>query len=108
MKLATWNVNSLAARMPRVLEWLEQVQPDVLCMQETKLAEAAFPSSDFASLGYETASYGMNQWNGTAIVSRVGLDDVRRGFAEEPGFPDPEARALGATCAGVRIWSVYV
>ncbi len=108
MRLATWNVNSLAARMPRVVDWLAATRPDVLCLQETKLADAAFPHEQLRELGYEAAVYGMGQWNGVAIVSAVGVGDVRRGFDGEPGFPDAEARALAATCGGVRVWSLYV
>ncbi len=108
MRLATWNVNSLAARMPRVVDWLAATRPDILCLQETKLADAAFPHHQLRELGYEAAVYGMGQWNGVAIVSAVGIDSVRRGFDGEPGFPDAEARALAATCGGVRVWSLYV
>lgn len=111
MRLATWNVNSVKARLPRLLEWLAATRPDVLCLQETKCAAAAFPAAEVADLGYQTAAHGDGRWNGVALLSRVGLDDVRRGFAGEPGFPGPddhEARAVGATCAGVRFWSVYV
>jgi exodeoxyribonuclease-3 len=108
MRIATWNVNSLAVRVPRVLEWLAAAQPDVLCLQETKLADEQFPHEELATLGYEAATYGAGQWNGVAIVSRHGLSDVQRGFAGEPGFPQLEARAVAATCAGVRTWSVYV
>jgi exodeoxyribonuclease-3 len=108
MRLATWNVNSLAARMPRVVDWLATTRPDILCLQETKLADAAFPHDQLRELGYEAAVFGMGQWNGVAIVSAVGIDNVRRGFDGEPGFPDAEARALAATCAGVRVWSLYV
>jgi exodeoxyribonuclease III len=106
MRLATWNVNSVNARLPRLLEWLEAVQPDVVCLQETKTAE--FPAADVDKLGYTVAAHGSGRWNGVALLSRVGLDNVSYGFPGEPGFPDPEARALGATCAGVRVWSVYV
>jgi exodeoxyribonuclease-3 len=106
MRLATWNVNSVTARLPRLLDWLAQVEPDVVCLQETKVAE--FPAAEVKELGYETASYGLGRWNGVAVLSRVGLSDVRLGFPGEPGFPDPEARAIGVTCAGVRLWSVYV
>jgi exodeoxyribonuclease-3 len=106
MRLATWNVNSVTARLPRLLEWLEAVRPDVLCVQETKTAE--FPAAEVEGLGYATAAFGFGRWNGVAVLSRVGLDDVTEGFPGEPGFPDPEARAIGATCAGVRVWSVYV
>ena len=107
MRLATWNVNSLRARLPRVQEWLADVRPDVLCMQETKLAEEAFPHPAFAELGYDTIHHGQGQWNGVAIASRVGIADAVRGFADGEA-PDPEARLVTATCAGVRVSSVYV
>lgn len=107
MRLATWNVNSLRARLPRVQEWIADVRPDVLCMQETKLAEDAFPHLAFEELGYESVHHGQGQWNGVAIVSRRGLDDPVRGFAD--GDPaDPEARLVSATCGGIRVSSVYV
>jgi exodeoxyribonuclease-3 len=108
LRLGTWNVNSLPARLPRVLEWLERVVPDVLCLQETKVADAAFPHDQLTELGYEAAAYGEGGYNGVAILSRVGLEEVRRGFAGEPGFPDPERRAISASCQGVRVWSLYV
>lgn len=111
MRIATWNVNSVTARLPRLLEWLELVSPDVVCLQETKVADQAFPTEEVAALGYQVAHLGQGRWNGVAIVSRVGLDDVTRGFPGCPGFPDPdtrEARAVGATCGGVRLWSLYV
>jgi exodeoxyribonuclease-3 len=105
--IATWNVNSLNARLARVEEWLDQVRPDVLCMQETKLADAAFPAMTFAALGYETAHHGEGRWNGVAIASKVGLDAVVEGF--DDGRPaDPDARVIWATCGGVRVASVYV
>jgi exodeoxyribonuclease-3 len=107
MRLATWNVNSLKARLPRVEEWLAQVQPDVLCMQETKLTDDAFPSMSFQLLGYDGVHFGGGRWNGVAILSRVGLDDVRAGFGDGE-VEDVEARMLWATCAGVRIGTVYV
>ena len=107
MRLATWNVNSLKARLPRVEEWLADVQPDVLCMQETKLADDAFPALTFQALGYETAHHGQGQWNGVAILSKVGLTDVVANFDDgEP--PDAEARLITATCGGVKVTSVYV
>jgi exodeoxyribonuclease-3 len=106
MRLATWNVNSIGARLPRVLEWLAQKEPDVVCLQETKIAE--FPSEEIGKLGYEIAAHGINAWNGVAVLSRIGVADVSRGFPGEPGFPEPEPRAVGATCDGVRVWSVYV
>ncbi len=108
MRLATWNVNSLPARLPRVLEWLERVGPDVLCIQETKVADAAFPFGELQELGYEAAADGGGAYNGVAILSRVGLEEVARGFEGEPGFPDPERRSISASCAGIRVWSVYV
>jgi exodeoxyribonuclease-3 len=108
VRLATWNVNSVRARLPRLLEWLAATKPDVVCLQETKCSADAFPADEVAELGYATAAHGLGQWNGVALLSRVGLDDVTRGFPGEPGFPDPEARAIGATCDGVRVWSVYV
>ena len=115
MRLATWNVNSVKQRVPRLLPWLDERAPDVVCLQETKLTDAAFGrllGAELAQRGYEFASHGQGQWNGVAIVSRVGLDDVEPGLPGAPGFPDPdaepEARAVSATCAGVRVWSVYV
>ena len=107
MRLVTWNVNSLKARLDRVEEWLAECEPDVVCMQETKLADTAFPTMAFSALGYESAHHGEGRWNGVAIMSRVGLDDVVEGFADEMG-PDPEARLITATCGGVRVMSAYV
>jgi len=108
MRFATWNVNSVKARLPRLLEWLDQAGPDVLCLQETKVAADGFPAAEVADLGYQTAAYGQGRWNGVALLSRIGLEDVRNGFDAEPGFPDPEARAISATCGGIRFTSVYV
>ncbi|MEV4348477.1 exodeoxyribonuclease III [Actinoplanes sp. NPDC049596] len=108
MRFATWNVNSVKARLPRLLEWLDTTKPDVLCLQETKVAADGFPSDEVGELGYATAAYGQGRWNGVALLSRVGLEDVRQGFPGEPGYPEPEARAIGATCGGVRFVSVYV
>ena len=108
MRVATWNVNSLVARLPRLLAWLEQQRPDVVCLQETKVAEASFPTLELASLGYDVAAHGAGRWNGVAILSRVGLAEVRRGFPEEPPFEQVEARAIDALCGGVRVWSLYV
>jgi exodeoxyribonuclease III len=109
MRIATWNVNSLKARMPRVEEWLGYARPDVLCLQETKLADDAFPALAFSALGYESVSHGHNQWNGVAILSRVGVDAVTTGFDESVVDPyEGDARLLAATCAGVRVVSVYV
>ena len=111
MRLVTWNVNSVKQRMPRLLPWLEQRQPDVVCLQETKLADDAFGEllrDELGSRGYEFAAAGEARWNGVAILSRVGLDDVVVGLADAPGFPHQEARAVAATCGGVRVHSLYV
>jgi len=107
VRIATWNVNSLRARQPRVEEWLADVKPDVVCLQETKLAEDAFPTDRFTELGYESVHHGQGQWNGVAILSRVGLEQEVRNFAD--GQPaDAEARIVSATCGGIRICNVYV
>ena len=106
MRLATWNVNSLKARMARVEDWLADVEPDVVCLQETKLADAAFPTMSFQALGYESVHHGEGRWNGVAILSRVGLEAPTLGFG--PGDDDPEARLVWATCGGVRVASAYV
>jgi exodeoxyribonuclease III len=109
LRLATWNVNSIRARVGRVVDWLARADIDVLAMQETKCADDQFPTLPFFELGYEVVHCGFNQWNGVAIASRVGIDDVQVGFEGQPSWSDTsEARALGATCAGVRVWSLYV
>lgn len=93
------------------MEWLAASGTDVLCLQETKVAQDKFPSDPFVELGYEVVHHGQGRWNGVAVISRVGIDDVERGFPGDPGFPDaetPEARALGASCGGIRVWSLYV
>lgn len=111
MRVVTWNVNSAKQRMARLLPWLDQRQPDVLCLQETKLTDDAFAAllgGELADRGYAFASHGEAQWNGVAIISKVGLDDVVAGLPGGPGFPHQEARAVSATCAGVRVHSVYV
>jgi exodeoxyribonuclease III len=111
VRIATWNVNSVRSRLPRLLPWLDQRQPDVVCLQETKLSDDAFDellTGPLAERGYQVAHHGEGRWNGVALVSRVGLDDVARGLPDEPGFPKPEARAVTATCAGLRVTSVYV
>ncbi len=105
--MATWNVNSLNARMPRVTDWLSDVQPDVLCLQETKLADEAFPAEEFSKLGYESVHHGEGRWNGVAILSKVGIENPIMGFADSIE-PDTDARLVSATCGGVRIHSVYV
>lgn len=108
MRIVTWNVNSLNVRMERVTEWIELLSPDVLCLQETKLGNDDFPHSDFSALGYESAHHGQGQWNGVAIISKVGLDDVRNDFDDGRGEPDKDARVIWATCGGVRVASCYV
>ncbi len=115
MRIATWNVNSIRARVDRVVEWLVREDVDVLAMQETKCRDDQFPVQSFADAGYEIASHGLNQWNGVAVASRVGIDDVHRDFDRAPGFGKPatdgalpiEARAIGAKVNGVRVWSLY-
>lgn len=111
MRIATWNVNSIRSRVDRVEAWLARSEVDVLAIQETKAREDQFPYLPFEALGYEVAHIGLNQWNGVAIASRVGLAEITVGFPGMPSWgepPAPEARAIGATCAGVRVWSVYV
>ncbi len=111
MRIATWNVNSVLARLPRLVEWLTQASPDVVCLQETKVGADAFPADAVEPLGYAVAHHGEGRWNGVAVLSRVGLDDVTRGMSADPGFPDVntvEARTLAATCGPVRVRSVYV
>ena len=114
LRVATWNVNSIRTRVQRVVDWLARAEVDVLAMQETKCSDAQFPAMDFLAAGYEVAHCGHDQWNGVAIASRVGLEDVQCDFDGQPGWSRgdeaarPEARALGATCAGVRVWSLYV
>ena len=111
MRLATWNVNSLRSRIERVEGLLERHDIDVLAVQETKAREDQLPLMGLQSMGYEIAASGFNQWNGVAIISRLGLDDVTVGFEGAPGWGDPmetEARAIGATCGGIRLWSLYV
>jgi exodeoxyribonuclease-3 len=111
VRIATWNVNSVRQRLPRLLPWLDQRQPDVVCLQETKLADHAFTrllGDELAGRGYAVARHGEARWNGVAILSRAGLDDIEAGLAGAPGFPAPEARAVSATCGGIRVHSVYV
>jgi exodeoxyribonuclease-3 len=111
VRIATWNVNSLKQRMPRFLPWLDERAPDVVCLQETKLADDALTAlvlDEVTARGYQLAAHGQAQWNGVALLSRVGLDDVVYGLPGGPGFPDQEARAVSAVCGGMRVWSVYV
>jgi exodeoxyribonuclease III len=111
VRIATWNVNSLKQRIPRLFPWLDERRPDVVCLQETKLADDALAEllgDELADRGYETAAHGEATWNGVAILSKVGLKDVVKGIEGGPGFPNPEARAISATCGGIRVVSVYV
>jgi exodeoxyribonuclease-3 len=123
VRLATWNVNSVKARLPRLLEWLDEAKPDIVCLQEIKTTTALFPEAEVNELGYEVAAHGDGRWNGVALLSSVGLKDVSLGFPGQPSYageeaeltlidePDlrkPEARAVGATCGGIRVWSLYV
>ena len=122
MRLATWNVNSVKARLPRLLGWLEEAKPDIVCLQEIKTTTALFPEAEVNELGYEAAVHGEGRWNGVALLSSVGLEHVSLGFPgepsyqgeqaeptliDEPGLRKPEARAVGANCGGVRVWSLY-
>ena len=113
MRIATWNVNSVRTRAERIAAFLEREDVDVLAMQETKTADDKFPYATFEAAGYEVAHVGVSQWNGVAIASRVGLDNVRDSFERQPEFaktgdPQLEARAVGAVCGGVDVWSLYV
>jgi exodeoxyribonuclease-3 len=123
--VATWNVNSVVARLARLNEWLDLAKPDVLCLQETKCPVDAFPADGAIERGYEVAAHGSGRWNGVAILSRIGLERVMRGFDGQPGYAEPakaddlalidvpsvavvEPRAIAATCGPLRVWSVYV
>ncbi|MEZ0069407.1 exodeoxyribonuclease-3 [Streptacidiphilus sp. MAP12-20] len=123
VRIATWNINSVNARLDKLLEWLGSAQPDVVCLQELKCATDAFPYDAVRELGYEAAAHGNGRWNGVAILSKIGIDDVVRDLPGQPGYLDPataaedsllpaepeiEARAIAATCGPVRVWSVYV
>jgi exodeoxyribonuclease-3 len=111
MRIATWNVNSIRSRIDRVEAFLTRTDIDVIAIQETKAREDQFPFDRFAALGYEVVHHGLSQWNGVAIASRVGIEDVQVGFDGIPGWGEPleaEARAIGAVCNGVRVWSLYI
>ncbi|WP_433893532.1 exodeoxyribonuclease III [Streptomyces sp. CA-111067] len=109
MRIATWNINSITARLPRLLAWLESSGTDVLCVQETKCTDAQFPRDELRELGYEAAVNADGRWNGVALISRVGLADVVQGLPGGPGYEGvQEPRAVSATCGPVRLWSVYV
>jgi exodeoxyribonuclease-3 len=106
-RFATWNVNSLKVRQERIEQWLTDIAPDIVCMQETKIADDAFPQLAFEAMGYTAAHHGEGRWNGVAILSRQGLDDVRFGFADG-GDHDAEARLMTARCGGITVVTVYV
>jgi exodeoxyribonuclease III len=114
VRIATWNVNSVGARLPRLVEWLSLARPDVLAVQETKCAADAFPYDEVREVGYDVEVHGDGRWNGVGLITRQGLNvaDVRRGYDDEALYPDDataaEARAMAATVDGVRVWSVYV
>ena len=111
MRIATWNVNSIRTRIDRVESFLDRHDIDVLAVQETKAKVEQLPLMGLESRGYEVAAAGFSQWNGVALISRVGLEDVQVGFDTMPGYGEPmaqEARAIGAVCGGLRIWSLYV
>ncbi|MEN8654723.1 exodeoxyribonuclease III [Streptomyces sp. 21So2-11] len=109
MRIATWNVNSITARLPRLLAWLESTGTDVLCIQETKTTAEGFPADQLRELGYESAVNATGRWNGVAVVSRVGLEDVVTGLPDGPDYEGvQEPRAISATCGPLRLWSVYV
>lgn len=111
MRIATWNVNSLRARIDRVIAFLDRADVDVLAIQETKVTDAKFPVEAFTEAGYQLARHGISQWNGVAIASRVGMESVVIGLPGGPGYGEPpvsEARAIGARCGGVEVWSLYI
>ena len=109
VRIVTWNINSVNARVDRLTAWLEKHQPDVVALQELKCTTEAFPYAAVEALGYEVAALGDGRWNGVAILSKVGLTDVVRNLDDQPAFEDViEPRAIGATCGGVRVWSIYV
>ncbi|MGO1545574.1 MAG: exodeoxyribonuclease III [Gulosibacter sp.] len=116
MRIATWNVNSIRTRKGRVIDYLQSADIDVLAMQEIKCKPEQFPYEEFEEAGYEVIAHGLNQWNGVAFASRLPIEDVVDGFDGMPGFGKPaedgslplEARALGVTIEGVRLWSLYV
>lgn len=106
LSVATWNVNSVRARLPRFLPWLEEVRPDVVCLQETKVVDELFPREPIEDLGYEVAIHGRKTYNGVAILSRVGLEDVRKGMEDDEA--EDERRVISADCAGVQVVCCYV
>jgi len=105
MKLATWNVNSLKVRLPHLLDWLEAAQPDVVCLQETKLQDANFPRAEIEAAGWRAAFSGQKTYNGVAMLSRAPLAELQAGI---PGFADEQKRVLAATVEGMRVVCVYI
>lgn len=111
MRLATWNVNSIRSRIARVEAFVQRQDIDVIALQETKARDDQWPLLGLEAMGYDVATHGFDQWNGVAVASRIGLDDAERAFPKMPGWGpsgEQEARALGVTCGGVRVWSLYV
>src|SRR3954447_620588 len=109
MRIATWNLNSVKARLPRLLSWLAERQPDVLLVQETKATDESWPAAALTAQGYQSVHHGTGRWNGVGIISKVGLAEITLGLPGQPAFEElTEARAIGATCAGHRLWSIYV
>ncbi len=105
MRIATWNVNSVRARLPVLLPWLQTNAPDVVCLQETKCRDEAFPREEIEDLGYTVATHGQKTYSGVAILSKLGLEDVVRGLPDDG--PDADRRVIGATVAGCMILSLY-
>ena len=109
VRIATWNINSVTARLDRLIDWLETAKPDVVALQELKCTTDAFPAMPIQAAGYESVAHGNGRWNGVALLSRVGIEDVTLDLVDQPAFDDVvETRAIGATCGGVRVWSLYV
>jgi len=109
VRIASWNVNAVVTRAERLLAWLASAQPDVLCLQELKVPTDQVPVAEIESAGYAVAARGDGRWNGVAILSRVGVDDVTYDLVDQPAWDGVvEPRAIGATCGGVRVWSLYV
>lgn len=108
MRIATWNINSIRTRIDQVVAWSTDRAVDVVLLQETKCGDNDFPFDAFTEAGYDVVHHGVDHWNGVAIASRVGIDDVQRGFSGSVSAPFDEPRLVAATCGGVRCWSLYV
>ncbi|MGE0142742.1 MAG: exodeoxyribonuclease III [Planctomycetota bacterium] len=106
MRIVTWNVNSVRARLPRLLEWLGTHRPDVVCLQETKVIDESFPREYIEDAGYDVVMHGQKSYNGVAILAKHRLEDVVKGFPDDP--PEAQARAIAATVGGFRILNLYV